>query len=115
MTNRSFNELVLVNFPDLTVRRDIKHPQLFVMLNKNGEMFDENMSSLSAKQTWEIAHRLMLRGELKPTWLEEHEKSMKEAHESLIEAKKDPNWKPSITDQEIDALVDGVLSKHGFS
>lgn len=115
MTNRSFKELVLVNFPDLTVRRDIKHPQLFVMLNKNGEIFDEIMSSLSAKQTWEIAHRLMLRGELKPNWLEEHEKSMKEAHESLIEAQKDPNWKLSLTDREIDDLVDGVLSKHGFS
>lgn len=115
MKKRAFKDLVLVNFPELTVTRDVKHPQLFVMLNKNGEMFEEVMASYSASKTWEIAHRLMMRGELKPYWKEESEKALKEAHESLIEAKKDPNWKPLITDQEIDALIDGVLYKHGFT
>lgn len=115
MTKRSFKDKVVNNFPELTVRRDVNHPQLFIMLNKNGEMFDEVMSSYSASKTWEIAHRLMLRGELKPYWLEEHIKSMKEAHERLSEAKQDTNWSPLLTDLEIENLVDSVLRKHNLA
>lgn len=88
MKKRTFKDLVLVNFPELTVARDVVHPQLFVMLNKNGEMFNEVMTSYSASKAWEIAYRLMMRGELKPYWKEESKKSLNESHESLIEAKK---------------------------
>ena len=110
MKNRDFKELVLVNFPELTVRRDVEHPQLFIMLNKKGEMFDEAMTSYSANKTWEIAYRLMLRGELKPDWKEESEKSSREIHEKLIEVQKDTSRK-FITKNQVNKLINEVLDE----
>lgn len=113
MKNSSFKSLVLTNFPELTVKRNLKYPELFVMLNKHGETFCEKMTSYSSKQTWKIAHSLMLRGELKPYWKEESEKSLKESQEKLIEAKKDKNRK-FITKKQVHKLTNEVLKEFGY-
>lgn len=107
--------LVLAKFPDLTVRKDNNYPKLFVMLNENGELFNESLSTYSAKQTWKIAHDLMIRNELNPNCKEDHLKSMKETHDLIIEAKNDPDYDKSIlSDIEIDNLIDNVLKKHNY-
>jgi|GEM_PF-5808347 len=109
----SFKSLVLSSFPELTVKRDPECHNLFMMFNKNGETFSETMASYSAKKTWEIAHRLMLRGELQPYWKEESERSLQEAQEKLAAAKMDPDWQP-MSETDVTQLVDEVLKEYGY-
>ena len=62
------------------------------------------MTSYSAIKSWEIAYKLMIRGELQPYWKDDSEKSLMKSKEKLVEAKKDPNWQ-----QFIDETLKGYM------
>lgn len=113
MKNCNFKALVLSKFPELSVKMDSDTSSLFVMLNKNGYIFDERTSAISANKVWEIAHTLMLRGELQPNWKEDSETSRKLSSEKLAEAKKDTN-REFLSKNEVKQLIDEVINEFDY-
>lgn len=114
MGNHSnYKALVLAVFPALTVERCTETPELFVMLNQHNQIFDEKTTAYSASKSWELAYRLMQRGELNPNWKEEAEKSMKETHAKLEIAKQDPKWR-FMSHEDVSRMVEEVLNEDEF-
>lgn len=114
MKNNNFKALVVAAFPGLTVKKDIESPRLFVMLNKNGEIFSEKMTSYSAIKSWEIAYKLMINGELQPYWKDDSEKSLMKSKEKLVEAKKDPNWQ-QLSEKQVQQFIDETLKEYRYT
>lgn len=108
MIKQSFKDLVLTNFPKLTVKRCYETPNLFGVFNQHNQQFNEKTRARSARKSWEIAYRLILRDELRPDWKEESEESITETHALLEEAKLAPNWRP-MSHEDVDKMISEVL------